>query len=124
MADVFGENARLRAEITMLQEENAKTQADIKVLEGDLAALWKEMSTTIKRVAKLERVKPSKGSLEHLDRLELEIKKRNVPGVTFKAAAEILGIDRSSVSKLSSRMKEDPRFAVRVHGKKKIIELL
>ena len=114
----------LQLEVARLREENADLTAKVESLEADMSSLWKELSLTIKRVSKMERVKPSSGSLEHLDRLEFEIKKRNVPGVTFKAAAEILGIDRSSVSKLSGRMKEDPRFAIRVHGKKKIIELL
>jgi len=111
------ENRQLRAEIEQLN-------AVISDMRIELDSVWKEFSSTNRRVSKLEKVRPSRGSLEHLDKLELEIKKRGVPGVTFKAAAELLGIDRSSVSKLSSKIKDDPRFSVRFHGKKKVIELL
>ena len=107
------ENASLREELTAIREEMKEMREE----------MYAEFSHCKKRISKIERVRPAHSSQEHLDKLETEIRKRNVPGVTFKAAASILGLDRSSISKMTPKIKEDSRFRIRLHGKKKVIEL-
>ena len=118
---VDSEVMKLNAEIESLKAEVADLKGLLEQANIDISGFYREFSTTLKRISKLEGSKRSRGTEENLDRLAEEMKNRGVPGVTFQVAASILDLDRSTISKMTARLKEDGRFRVEIHGRKKII---
>jgi hypothetical protein len=112
------ENRMLKAEMGILQEENASLKARLdkievwqKWLEGSLDGITTGINKTNKRLSVLEK---SPSTKKHIDFLETWLKEHRLTrkGLTYAEAAEKLNVDEDYISQMKDAINLDGRLVV------------